>query len=186
LGNESNGGWVGTTGSQAFVFKTNDTERMRIDSSGNVGIGVTPSAWGASRKAIELGYAGSAFYIYPNTSTALGSNHYVNSSGNNIYSNTGYGAALYNMYSGEHQFYVAGSGTAGNTITFTQAMTLTSGGNLLIGNTNGTEKLTVTGKIKASDVLLGNNGTKGYGAITTTTSTSTPTGGSSGDHYYIY
>jgi|LakMenE01Jun11ns_1017448.scaffolds.fasta_scaffold9943595_5 hypothetical protein len=36
LGNESNGGWVGTVGSQAFVFKTTDTERMRIDTSGRV------------------------------------------------------------------------------------------------------------------------------------------------------
>ena len=36
LGNESNGGWVGTVGAQAFVFKTTDTERMRIDSSGYV------------------------------------------------------------------------------------------------------------------------------------------------------
>ena len=39
IGNESNGGWVGTTGSQALVIKTNDTERMRIDSSGNLLVG---------------------------------------------------------------------------------------------------------------------------------------------------
>ena len=36
---------VGGTGANAYLrFKTADTERMRIDSSGNVGIGVTPTA----------------------------------------------------------------------------------------------------------------------------------------------
>jgi hypothetical protein len=43
LGNESNGGWVGTIGSQAFVFKTTDTERMRITSGGLVGINCNPT-----------------------------------------------------------------------------------------------------------------------------------------------
>jgi hypothetical protein len=41
-------------------------------------------------------------------------------------------------------------------------------------------------QVKATVPFIGNSGTKGFGGITTTTSTSTPTGGSSGDHYYIY
>jgi hypothetical protein len=51
-----------------------------------------------------------------------------------------------------------------------------------------TEHLRVdsSGNLAALGVFKGNSGTKGFGAVTTTTSTSTPTGGSSGDHYYIY
>jgi hypothetical protein len=41
LGNESTAGWVGTFGSQALAIKTNDVERMRIDSSGNLLVGTT-------------------------------------------------------------------------------------------------------------------------------------------------
>ncbi len=50
VGNESTGGWVGTIGSQALVIKTNDTERMRIDTSGNLlfnsGYGSVATAYG--------------------------------------------------------------------------------------------------------------------------------------------
>jgi hypothetical protein len=70
---------------------------------------------------------------------------------------------------GAFTWYNAPSGTAGNTVTFTSRMALDTSGNL-----------TNTG------VFKGNSGSKGFGGITTTTSTSTPTGGSSGDHYYIY
>ena len=43
-----------------------------------------------------------------------------------------------------------------------------------------------SGNLTNIGVFKGNSGSKGFGGITTTTSTSTPTGGSSGDHYYIY
>jgi hypothetical protein len=45
-------------------------------------------------------------------------------------------AALYQQFSGTHRWYTAPSGTAGNAISFTQALTLTAASNLLLGGTN--------------------------------------------------
>ena len=51
------------------------------------------------------------------------------------------------MAAGQHQWYTAASGTAGNAISFTQAMTLGSSGDLLLGTTTNRlgEKLHVLG-----------------------------------------
>jgi hypothetical protein len=43
---------------------------------------------------------------------------------------------LYQNYQGQHLWYNAPSGTAGNAITFTQAMTLDVNGSLLVGSTS--------------------------------------------------
>jgi len=101
-----------------------------LDASGNFGLGVTPSA--SSAKTFEIGGAG-------NTITGFGSSMYLSM---NAYYNVGfkYGqtglAAQYAMDSGQHRFFTAPSGTAGNAITFTQAMTLDASGNLGIGTTS--------------------------------------------------
>jgi hypothetical protein len=47
--------------------------------------------------------------------------------------------------SGSHQWFTAPSGTAGNAITFSQAMTLDASGNLAIGTTSAGDRLTVSG-----------------------------------------
>jgi hypothetical protein len=58
----------------------------------------------------------------------------------NAYYNGGYvyassnPASYYQQSSGNHTWYNAPSGTAGNAITFTQAMTLNASGNLILGN----------------------------------------------------
>jgi hypothetical protein len=109
------------------------TEKMRIDSSGNVGVGVTPSAWGAAFKAIEFGTIGSISST--GVATRFSGNSYNNGT-NFIYKSSSVAACLYEMNSGEHRFSVAPSGTAGNAITFTQAMTLDASGNLLVGTTS--------------------------------------------------
>jgi hypothetical protein len=103
------------------------------DASGNLGLGVTPSAWASDFRAMQIGL-GTSLYNNSNTNgTFLGSNLFFNGS-NNIYLGTGT-ATAYAQSLGTHAWYNAPSGTAGNAISFTQAMTLTSGGNLLVGTT---------------------------------------------------
>ena len=110
-----------------LIFGTNNTERMRIDSSGNVGIGVTPSAW-SGFSALDIGSGGLGFY-----SAGMQQNSYYNGT-NWIYKTTNL-AAQYLQSGGVHRWWTAPSGTAGNAITFTQAMTLDASGNLLVGVT---------------------------------------------------
>jgi hypothetical protein len=55
----------------------------------------------------------------------------------------------YKLLNGVHSWYTAPSGTAGNAITFTQAMTLDASGNLGIGITTPGAKLDVGGNIRA-------------------------------------
>jgi hypothetical protein len=126
-----------------LVFLTNATEKMRLDASGNLGLGVTPSAWGTSGtvlKALQLGTgsSGGNFIAGANgfAGTFLGTNSYFNGT-NWIYSTTA-AAAYYNVTAGSHVWYNAPSGTAGNAITFTQAMTLDASGNLGLGTASPT------------------------------------------------
>ena len=133
-----------------IAFTEGGVESMRIDASGNVGIGVTPSAWGSGFKALQLnsqtGLFGSA------DSTFLQTNAYINSAGTNIYIGTGF-ATRYRQDGGVHQWHTAASGTAGNTISFTQAMTLDASGNLGIGTTSPTRKLDVRQAYTADTIV---------------------------------
>ena len=111
-------------------------EAMRIDSSGNVGIGVTPST-SANLTNIEM--PNGVQIGARNLSTVPQMYLSSNVSGDAYaptYKVNGY-ATQYRIESsgGQHEWYIAPSGTAGNAISFTQAMTLDSSGNLGIGRT---------------------------------------------------
>jgi hypothetical protein len=122
-----------SAGAYPMVFFTNATEKMRLDSSGNLGLGVTPSAWASGTKAFDVGTGSSLFNPGSSTLTWLMTNSYNNGT-NFIYKNTG--AAGYYSLGAAHSWHTAASGTAGNTISFTQAMTLDASGNLGVGVTN--------------------------------------------------
>ena len=107
----------------------------------NFGLGVTPSAW-SGVNAFEM-TAGTS--LGSNASvplTFLNANCYYN--GSNWIYKTSYFANQYiqDATEGKHKWFNATSGTAGNAITFTQAMTLDTSGNLLVGNTTETSTTT--------------------------------------------
>ena len=127
-------GYIGYDSSKNFIFYPANTERMRLDSSGHLGLGVTPSAWLSSAKSFDV--SGYSSYANFNNATGVINNAYYNASSQWIYKNTA-AASNYYQISGSHVWLNAPSGTAGNAITFTQAMTLDASGNLLLGTTIG-------------------------------------------------
>ena len=151
---------------QNIEFYSGGAVTMRLNSSGNLGLGVTPSAWSGSYKAIEIGSLGCGITVPPSTSNvSILANAYSSVSGW-TYAGTGY-ATRYTSFtsSGYHAWYTAPSGTAGNAISFTQAMTLDASGNLGIGTATPSCKLDV---IQSS---VGSSGATSNGIRVITTGT---------------
>ena len=139
-------------------------ERLRITAAGNLGLGVVPSAWSGFGSAEEYGGKGNF----------VGGNSVAMYVGNNAYYSSGWkyvnsaAAGYYYLYAGEHIWTTAPSGTAGNPITFTQAMTLDASGRLLVGTTsdsggallqvNGDRVRIATAKTPASATATGTTG----------------------------
>jgi hypothetical protein len=113
------------------------TQAMTLNASGNLGLGVTPSAWRDIFVAFQIGYTGSLYSLTVANATEqvnLASNYYQNSAGSELRVQAGY-ATRYQQASGEHRWSTAGTATAGSAISFTQAMTLNALGFLGIGTT---------------------------------------------------
>jgi len=158
----------------ALIFGTSDTERARIDSSGNLGLGVTPSAWSTSAQtALQVYTAGVSGNGGGNTASRFTHGCYLDgSTWKYIY--TGVAPTRYEVVGANagstHSWSIAAGGTAGNAITFTQAMTLDASGQLQLGttapissaNANDTV-LTLKGKAAPRNgyIELGNFGTTG-------------------------
>jgi hypothetical protein len=148
-GSSAYAGIIGTNTNTPLQLGTNGTIKTTIDSSGNLGLGNTPSAWGVGGKAIEIGPSATGFLSNDSNNTNLGSNAYYNAGWK--YQTSSVGASRYAQTSGGHIWYTAPSGTAGNAITFTQAMTLDASGNLLVGTTSA-----ISGTYTPSVQIVGN------------------------------
>jgi hypothetical protein len=135
---------------------------MRLDSSGNLGLGVTPSAstlptiqtsWGIFSGNEQINIAQNAYYdsAWKYTTTAA--------------------ASLYFQDNGAHNWFTAPSGTAGNAITFTQAMTLDSNSTLSLPGKEGYAPLVIGSPPTFNNISSGfpgaliSNNTSGFGYL---------------------
>ena len=133
-------------GANSFIIATNSVARFAIDSSGNVGIGVTPSAWG-NLKVVQFS-GGSSIGGGFNSNWIQANAYYDGADWRYIAT----AAATRLQHDNAFKFFTAPSGTAGNTITFTQAMTLDASGNLLVGTTGISPTINGSGAISAKGV----------------------------------
>ena len=126
-------------------FQNDATDRLTLNSDGNLGLGVVPSAWstGTFFLAQQIGGGGSFIAAPRDTSSQIivGTNAYFN--GTNWIRVSANASAFYQQNVGQHIWFNAPSGTAGTAATLTQAMTLTASGNLLVGTSTD-----VTGKVQ--------------------------------------
>jgi hypothetical protein len=134
-------------------------------------LGVTPSAWGSGNKAIQTANASFWGSTSLTAYASVGSNYFLSGSGY-TYINSATAADYYQL-DGSHVWRTAASGTAGNAISFTQAMTLDASGNLGVGTTSPTTLVDlVRSSTSGSDVSMPNlfvrntSGTQGNGSST--------------------
>jgi hypothetical protein len=172
--------------SDLIIYRSDGNVGLQMTSSGNLGLGVTPSAWGAVIRALQVNETGMSLFTY----TAAGTVDQYAFLTNNSYQNSGYAdtyvrtnpAAQYRQLNATHAWFNAPSGTAGAAISFTQAMTLTSAGELLVGTTSlptGGGILTASSSAAETKVNIVNTGASGrhYWIGSTNTSSGAVGGG---------
>jgi len=130
---------------------TDSITAFRITTTGNFGLNVQPAAWVSTAKAIQVNGFNSIASQH-NGSMNLIQEAYENTSNSFAYGSTGGYPSRINMNpnDGSIRIYNAGTGTAGNTITWSERLTILNGGNVGIGTTNPGQLFAVRSGISGS------------------------------------
>ena len=117
----------------AFYDTNAAAQRLVLSNSGNLGLGVTPSAWTLG-KAFEIGALGTAVWNVDNNNVVYTQNAYYQ--GGWKYARSAV-ASCFDQNVGSHRWFTSTdpTPTAGNAISFTQALTLDANRNLLLNGT---------------------------------------------------
>ena len=151
----TNFGFIGWNAGSKYLFIGNSynsayNENLVIDSSGRVGIGITPFSWSTSFDNIQIGNKISLWNASNNG--GLSYNQYYNGT-NNIYQ-TNDTANRFQMDADGFHFYQAASGTAGTSATFSESMRIDSSGNsTFAGNVTTQGGLNITGTNNTTSTL---------------------------------
>ena len=160
---------------ESLAIYTNNNERMRIDSSGNVGIGVTPeTGWGASSEVLELGdsatdkgalawntISGADYFDLMYQCYFDGSDYKYTSSS---------ATTRISQRNGAITFDYAASGVADAAFSWSNGMTITDAGLVGVGGVPAT-KLTVEGAVTLKEQAAADSDTAAYGQIWVKTGT---------------
>ena len=126
---------------------------VTTNSSGNLGLGVTPGAW-TTYRVMDVGGNQSITSYQDGATNTIGFAANSLWNGSWVYRQSSVGAARYALVNNTHQWFTAPSGTAGNAISFTQAMTLDASGNLGVGTTAPVAPLAVKGNSSYRNIDL--------------------------------
>jgi hypothetical protein len=137
VGQFTNGAFIGTSSSDANAgllrLGTAGTTRATLDTSGNLGLGVTPSAWGSGYKALQVGYAALSNPSATYDSLSLTANLFYD--GTNWKFIETQQANRLSTVDGVWTWEYA-TGNAGATAALSTQMTLDASGNLGVGTTS--------------------------------------------------
>ena len=133
-----------------FEVQKTGTAQFLVDSSGNVGVGVTPKTWATGYRALNVGIY-TALTDSQGGATYLTNNAYYDTTDSRWEYVTNNRALRYDQDTadGGHKWYSATAGAVNAALTFTQAMTLDALGNLLVG-------LTAAGTTAAKTIQIAN------------------------------
>jgi hypothetical protein len=140
-----------STTSLGFFVASKTTERMRIDSSGNVGIGTNSPSTYVSNNGLAIvgafGTTGNAVTIYNNSSASASNIARINFKFNNTFSNNSNAASIYginpNALGNNGGALVFATSANGTDTTPTERMRIDSTGNVGIGTNSPSQNLTI-------------------------------------------